>query len=77
MKTVSFQGTQLSSTQRARLQFEQQTRARFMNSHLADQVQQTIAALDQRREQGARPEKVWFLESNQKFTQCFADVFGF
>lgn len=77
MKTVSFQGTQLSANQRARLAFQQQTRARFLNDHLASQVNETLAAVEKRKEEGAKPERQWTVEYQSKGTQCFAELFGF
>lgn len=78
-RTVSFQGTQLSQRQRQQLAFQQQTRAAFLNSHLNDQVNETLAALEKRKEEGAKPVKPrqWFLEYQASGTPCFADVFGF
>lgn len=77
MKTVSFQGTQLSATQRARLAFEQQTRARFLNKPLTDQVNETLAAIEKRKEEGAKPERQWTVIYQAKGTPCVAELFGF
>jgi len=77
MKTVSFQGKGLSATQRARLAFEQQTRARFLNEHLTTQVNETLVAVEKRREEGAKPVRQWFLEYEAKGTPCVAELFGF
>lgn len=77
MKTVSFQGTQLSSTQRARLAFEQQTRARFLNTHLQQQVNETLAAVEKRKEEGAKPKSQWTVVYQAKGTPCVAELFGF
>jgi hypothetical protein len=80
MRTVSFQGTQLSKGQRDRLAFQQQTRAAFLNTHLVDQVNETLAAVDRLKEQGVppvKPERKWFLEYQAKGTPCVAELFGF
>ncbi|MBK57302.1 MAG: hypothetical protein CML01_00500 [Pseudomonas sp.] len=80
MRTVSFQGTQLSKSQRDRLAFQQQTRAGFLNNHLQQQVDETLAALQARKEQGTppvKPERKWFLEYQAKGTPCVAELFGF
>lgn len=77
MKTVSFQGTQLTSTQRSRLAFEQKTRAGFLNNNLAAQVNETLAAIEKRKEEGAKPERQWNVIHQSKGTPCFAEMFGF
>ena len=76
MRTVSFQGTQLTSGQRRRLEEQQRTRA-FMNSVLQQQVTETLAALDSRQSQGIKPERQWFLDRQERGTPCVADMFGF
>jgi len=77
MRTVSFQGTQLSRQERARLEFHRQTRSAFLNSHLQLYVSETIAELDQRKEQGVKPERQWTLVYESKGTPCVAEYFGF
>ncbi|WP_312247226.1 hypothetical protein [Stutzerimonas nitrititolerans] len=76
LRTVSFQGVQLSSGQRRRLEEQQRTRA-FMNSTLQQQVNETLATLDGRQSQGIKPERQWFLERQERGTPCVADMFGF
>lgn len=76
MRTVSFQGTQLTAGQRRRLDEQQRTRA-FMNSVLQQQVSETLASLDSRQSQGIKPERRWFLERQERGTPCVADMFGF
>ncbi|WP_312254165.1 hypothetical protein [Stutzerimonas nitrititolerans] len=76
MRTVSFQGTQLTSGQRRRLDEQQRTRA-FMNSTLQQQVSETLATLDSRQSEGRKPERPWFLERQERGTPCIADMFGF
>lgn len=61
MRTVSFQGSQLTSGQRLRLQQQAHIRS-FMHPVLAESVAETIKELELRKEQGAKPEKVWFLD---------------
>lgn len=75
-RTVSFQGTQLTSGQRRRLQEQQQARP-FVNPVLQQQVNQTLAALEARQSQGIKPERQWFLEPQERGTPCVADLFGF
>ncbi|MDH4550365.1 hypothetical protein [Pseudomonas sp. BN607] len=76
MKTVSFQGTQLSPGQQRRLEQQRQVQA-FMNPVLAEQVAQTIKVLEVRKEQGAKPEKQWTLVSESRGTTCIADWMGY
>ena len=76
MKTVSFQGAQLSPGQRRRLEQQRQVQA-FMSPVLAEQVAQTIEVLEVRKEQGAKPEKQWFLVSETRGTTCIAEYMGY
>lgn len=78
MRTVSFQGVQLSQSERRRLALQQQARS-FMNTHLAQQVDQTLEAVDKLREegtQGENPNKFRF-ESESRGTPFLGDVFGY
>tara|TARA_Y100001972_G_C7455570_1_gene232845 strand:+ start:160 stop:390 length:231 start_codon:yes stop_codon:yes gene_type:complete len=76
MRTVSFQGTQLTTGQRRRLQEQQQARA-FVNPILQQQVNDTLAAIDSRKQLGAKPERQWFLVHQERGTPCVAELFGF
>ncbi len=76
MRTVSFQGAQLSEGQRRTLEQQRRVRA-FMNPVLNEQVAQTIAVLEVRKEQGAKPEKQWFLVSQEYGTPCIAEWMGY
>lgn len=70
------QGTQLSPGQRHRL--EQQRRIQSMlNPVLADQVAQTIAVLEVRKEQGVQPEKQWVTVSDTRGTVSIAEWMGY
>lgn len=70
------QGTQLSPGQRHRL--EQQRRIQSMlNPVLADQVAQTIAVLEVRKEQGVQPEKQWVTVSDIRGTVSIAEWMGY
>ncbi|MEF9673184.1 hypothetical protein QNM99_17205 [Pseudomonas sp. PCH446] len=51
MKTVSMQGLQLSANDRRNLAFRHQVKQSFMNSVLADQVADTLKAIEVRKEQ--------------------------
>lgn len=76
MKTVSFQGVQLSKGQRQRLEAEKHVKS-FLNPVLQQQVQQTLKELEVRKVEGAKPERVWFLESQSFGTPSFAEYLGF
>lgn len=78
LRTVSFQGTSLTESQRRQLAQRQAIRP-FMNSHLAQQVGATLAAVDRMREegkQGENPNK-FRLEYESKGTPWLGDVFGY
>ena len=77
MKTVSFQGIQLTSGQRRRLAEQQQVRTSFINPVLAQQVEQTLRAVEARKEQGVKPERIWFVERQETGTTCVAEWMGF
>ncbi|WP_256657261.1 hypothetical protein [Pseudomonas sp. 2FE] len=77
LKTVSFQGAQLSAGQRRQLAFQQQTRAAFLNPILAETVEQTIAAVEARKEQGVKPERIWFVDRQETGTACVAEWMGY
>lgn len=77
MKTVSFQGTQLSAGQRRQLAFQQQTRTAFLNPILAETVDQALAAVELRKEQGVKPERIWSVDRQEKGTACIAEWMGY
>ncbi|BAN48605.1 hypothetical protein [Metapseudomonas resinovorans] len=77
MRTVSFQGTGLSHSQRLRMDQQQAIARSFINPILQAQVDQTIRTLDERKEQGAKSEKVWFLDYEEKGTPCVAEMAGY
>ncbi|ASA29703.1 hypothetical protein ACGHAZ_006332 [Pseudomonas aeruginosa] len=76
MRTVSFQGATLSGSERRSSQLRQQVRAAVNQSVLQQQVAATLNALEQHKEQGGKPEKVWSTISNEKGTPWVGDVFG-
>lgn len=76
MRTVSFQGATLSGRERRSSQLRQQVRAAVNQSVLQQQVAATLNALEQHKEQGGKPEKVWSTISNEKGTPWVGDVFG-
>lgn len=77
MKTVSFQGVQLTSGQQRRLAEQQRVRGAFINPVLAQQVEQTFKAVEARKEQGVKPERIWLVERQEKGTTCVAEWMGF
>ncbi|BAQ40043.1 hypothetical protein LZL78_33135 [Pseudomonas aeruginosa] len=76
MRTISFQGDGLSASQYRSIQLRQQVRAAVNQSVLQQQVAATLQALEQHKEQGGKPERVWSTISNEKGTPFLGDVFG-
>ncbi|PPS27045.1 hypothetical protein BVY11_20990 [Pseudomonas amygdali pv. morsprunorum] len=79
MKTVSFQGTQLSASQQRQLAFQRHVKT-LIHPVLQQQVADTLAALDEFKKSTAapfKPEKQWFLESKSHGTLSIADFMGF
>jgi len=78
MRTVSFQGAQLTAADRTRIaQRDQIARSLLLNQVLAHHVGQTLDALNKRKEQGVKPEKIWFLVCDESGTPFVGDAFGF
>ena len=77
MRIASFQGTSLSRSQRERLEQSRRVQASINTTVLQQQVSETLAAVQQRKEQGAKPERQWFVIVDERGTPCFADAFGF
>jgi len=76
MRTVDFQGTQLSSGQRRRLADQKRVMA-SMSDVIAQQVAETLKLLEVRKEQGVKPERIWFVERQEVGTTCVAEWMGF
>ncbi|MEN5313690.1 hypothetical protein [Pseudomonas koreensis] len=74
---VSFQGSQLSPGQRRQLEFQRNTRAAFLNPVLAEQVAETMKAVEERKQQGLKAERVWFVDRQETGTLCVAEWMGF
>lgn len=70
MRTVDFQGTQLSTGQRRRLAEQRKVRSGFINPVLAQQVEQTFKAVEALKE-------IWFFDYEEKGTICIVDWVGF
>ncbi len=77
MRTVSFQGAQLTSGQKRRLAEQQKIQNFFINPVLAQQVEQTLRVVEARKEQGVKPERIWFVERQETGTTCIAEWMGF
>ncbi len=76
MRTVSMQGLQLSSGQRRQIEQRQQVRA-FINPVLAQSVDDTIKAIESRKQQGLKPERVWFVDRQESGTLSIAEWMGY
>jgi len=76
MRTVSFQGVQLTQGQRLRLEQQQRVKS-FMAPVLVDLVADTLKAVEVRKEQGIKPERQWFKEREEVGTLSFAEWMGF
>lgn len=78
MKTVSLQGIQLSPGQRRILEQQRHVKS-FMNPVLTRQVAETLAVIELRKEQGTKPEKIWFYDrqSSWQGTISVAEWMGY
>lgn len=76
MRTVSFQGATLSASERRSLELRQRAMAAVSQTVLQQQVAATLQALEQHKEQGGKPERVWTTVTNEKGTPWVGDVFG-
>lgn len=74
MRTVSFQGTQLSDAQRSKLAIQSKP---FLNPLLAAQVDAAIEETEQRKAAGIRPVRQWSLERLERGTPYVGDIFNF
>ncbi len=74
MKTVSFQGTQLSASQK-RTMHRQQTV--FINHHLASAVDSALDATEERKAAGVKPARLWTVERQERGTPYLGDTFNF
>ncbi|WP_235813913.1 hypothetical protein [Pseudomonas ficuserectae] len=75
---TSLQGIQLSPAQRRMLEQQRHVRE-FMNPVLTHQVSETLAVIEARKEQGVKPEKIWFhdRESSWQGTISVAEWMGY
>lgn len=63
---VSFQGSKISVGQRRQLAFQNQCKAAFLNPVLAQTVEATIKVIEARKEQGVKPDQIWFFDYEEK-----------
>lgn len=76
MRTVSFQGVQLTAGQQRRQAFQKQVKTAFLSAPLQNMLDESFAELDRRKEQGVKPERIWFVDRIEKGTPWLGDVFG-
>lgn len=75
-RVVSFQGTQLTPSERRLLEQQRQVRS-FMNPVLQQQVEATLAKVDQLRAESQDDPYRYRLEYHAKGTPFVGDAFGF
>lgn len=75
-RVVSFQGAQLTPSERRRLEQQRRVRA-FMSPHLQQQVEATLAKVDQLRAESRDDPYRYRLEYHAKGTPVVGDAFGF
>lgn len=76
MTTVSFQGVQLTASEKNKLAQMKQVR-QFLNPVLQASIEETIKSLDKRKEEGAKPERQWFPHFESTGTISIAEHMGF
>lgn len=79
MRTVSFQGAQLTPGQRRQIALQQQHKTAFLNPILVQQMEQTLAEVDRMRAAGIKGENPnqFKHESTTKGTPWVGDAFGY
>lgn len=77
MQIVSFQGTRLTSGQRRTLENQERCKAAFLNPVLQTSVVETLKKVDQLKEQGAKPEKLWTVDYQSQGTVSVAEWMGY
>lgn len=77
MQIVSFQGTRLTAGQRRTLENQERCKAAFLNPVLQMSVVETLKKVDQLKEQGAKPEKLWTVDYQSQGTVSVAEWMGY
>ncbi len=72
MKTVSFQGIQLTRAERAKLAFQRKSKT---NIQLVESVNQAIQVSEQSKSAGNKPPRWWTLISHERGTPFVGDIF--
>ncbi|MBN3965802.1 hypothetical protein IMW75_11035 [Pseudomonas gregormendelii] len=73
----SLQGTAISKGQQRQQEFQDRCRAAFLNPVLADSVAATIKVIEERKEQGIKPEKIWTKDFEESGTCSVAEWMGY
>lgn len=84
MRTVSFQGTQISNAQRRNMAFQQQVRGSFLNVHLRETTDKALAEAAAIRDSEDKKFRFDRYETDQLKAQlkelsapCYCDLFGY
>jgi len=77
VQIVSFQGTRLTAGQRRTLENQERCKAAFLNPVLQTSVEETLKKVDQLKEQGAKPEKLWTVDYQSQGTVSVAEWMGY
>jgi hypothetical protein len=77
IRRASFQGTKLSAGQRQRLADQERCKAAFLNPVLELSVVETLKKVDQLKEQGVKPEKLWTPDYQSRGTVSVAEWMGY
>lgn len=76
MKTVSFQGTALTDSERRRLNASRRPDP-LLNTHLSELVSNSLAEDSARKATGQPPARQWQLITHQRGTPYVGDIFIF
>jgi|GEM_PF-3427854 len=76
MRTVSFQGTQLTDRERQKLAFHRNTRP-LLNDHLKQMVDQSLVEDEQAKATGKKAPSLWTVERKERGTPYVGDIFKF
>jgi hypothetical protein len=74
---VSFQGSQQTPGQRRDAIFREKCQPAFLNTVLAEQVAETLRAVEVRKEQGIKPDQIWFRDYESFGTCSVAEWMGY
>lgn len=84
MRTVSFQGTQISDSQRRQMAFQQQVRGSFLNAHLRETTDKALAEAAAIRDAEDKKFRFDRYETDRLNAQlkelsapCYCELFGY